>query len=331
MLLLWIPALVMDRISNGADDGDWYCMWDPAENQEIVVVIAIVGHHGPCVLMLTFFFLVYFFLKKRAKLKPVNKIAPPTEVTQSHMDMSMTETSAHDMKASETYLILPAISTTMMDESQTAEVDETQVTSVENHSAPANGESHKNNLQPLSAAKLAQSKSTMFLELPNTHAIPTSKASSTAAAAAAAAESEQPGTTVCKQNSHRKLKRTGGLRRGGKTNKNSEASIAERRNKREMKVFVTLTYIIVGYLVCWVPFHIVFDIQAVDASIVSTNVYNATFWLSYLNSTINPFLYNFSSPEFRQAFKKIFVGCKKSKEVRISSTVTGNNQVTPSV
>ncbi|XP_067685354.1 alpha-2A adrenergic receptor-like [Haliotis asinina] len=80
-------------------------------------------------------------------------------------------------------------------------------------------------------------------------------------------------------------------------------------DKRERKVFVTLTYIIVGYMICWVPFHVVFDISAYDPKAVPEIIYTITFWMTYLNSTINPFLYNFSSPDFRRAFKKILT-CK---------------------
>ncbi|XP_046563713.1 muscarinic acetylcholine receptor M2-like [Haliotis rubra] len=80
-------------------------------------------------------------------------------------------------------------------------------------------------------------------------------------------------------------------------------------DKRERKVFVTLTYIIVGYMICWVPFHVVFDISAYDPKVVPEIIYTITFWMTYLNSTINPFLYNFSSPDFRRAFKKILT-CK---------------------
>ncbi|ESP02351.1 hypothetical protein LOTGIDRAFT_54386, partial [Lottia gigantea] len=79
--------------------------------------------------------------------------------------------------------------------------------------------------------------------------------------------------------------------------------------KREKKVFVTLSYILVGYVICWVPFHVVFDISAVKPDAVPHVVYTITFWMTYLNSTINPFLYNFSSPDFREAFRKIL--CRK--------------------
>ncbi|XP_048252632.1 muscarinic acetylcholine receptor M3-like [Haliotis rufescens] len=92
-------------------------------------------------------------------------------------------------------------------------------------------------------------------------------------------------------------------------NPHSNKSDHSSTDKRERKVFVTLTYILVGYMICWVPFHIVFDISAFDPEAVPEVIYTITFWLTYLNSTINPFLYNFSSPDFRRAFKKILT-CK---------------------
>lgn len=82
-----------------------------------------------------------------------------------------------------------------------------------------------------------------------------------------------------------------------------------RRQRRDKAIFVTLTYVIVGYAVCWIPFHVVFDISSICPSCVPDGVYNVAFWLTYLNSTINPFLYNFSTPEFRRTFRKLL--CRK--------------------
>jgi hypothetical protein len=75
--------------------------------------------------------------------------------------------------------------------------------------------------------------------------------------------------------------------------------------RRDRSVFVTLTYIIVGYVLCWVPFHVVFDVSAVSPAAVPDIVYTITFWMTYINSTINPLLYNFSNAAFRDAFKKM--------------------------
>ncbi|KAK7102785.1 hypothetical protein V1264_020964 [Littorina saxatilis] len=77
---------------------------------------------------------------------------------------------------------------------------------------------------------------------------------------------------------------------------------------KEMKAFVTLSYIVISYLVCWVPFHVVFDVSAVRPDLVPDIVFTVTFWMTYLNSTINPILYNFSSKDFRNAFRDM---CKR--------------------
>ncbi|XP_059179600.1 D(2) dopamine receptor-like [Physella acuta] len=71
MLCLWVPGLTLDRIHHIQPPGT--CMWDPAENREFVVVIAIVGHHGPCFTMLFFYVGVFFCLKTRVKVKPITQ------------------------------------------------------------------------------------------------------------------------------------------------------------------------------------------------------------------------------------------------------------------
>ena len=82
-----------------------------------------------------------------------------------------------------------------------------------------------------------------------------------------------------------------------------------RRQKRDRGVFVTLTYVVVGYAVTWIPFHFVWDVSSVCPSCISRDGYELVFWTSYCNSTINPFLYYISTPEFRRAFKKLL--CRK--------------------
>jgi len=83
------------------------------------------------------------------------------------------------------------------------------------------------------------------------------------------------------------------------------SSDAQARDQRERKSFVTLSYMVIGYVVCWVPFHFVYDVSFIRPELVSEDLYTATFWLTYVNSLINPFLYAFSSADLRSAVVKI--------------------------
>ena len=77
--------------------------------------------------------------------------------------------------------------------------------------------------------------------------------------------------------------------------------------KRERRIFVTVSCILLTYLVCWIPFHIVFDIMIFNKDIVPDEVFYMAFILAYINSTINPLLYAYSNREFRAAFKKVLL------------------------
>jgi len=76
---------------------------------------------------------------------------------------------------------------------------------------------------------------------------------------------------------------------------------AKARADRERKSFVTLSYIVIGYVICWVPFHFVYDVSFIRPELISDDLFTATFWLTYVNSTLNPFLYAFSSADLRSA------------------------------
>ena len=88
-----------------------------------------------------------------------------------------------------------------------------------------------------------------------------------------------------------------------------QTQIAEDGSSREKKIFVTLNYILFTYLLCWLPFHIIFDISFIAPELVPAWVYSFGFWLTYLNSTLNPIVYACSNKEFRKAFKRV-VSCK---------------------
>lgn len=99
------------------------------------------------------------------------------------------------------------------------------------------------------------------------------------------------GTTSTSASGHRRARKT------------------ESRADRDRKTFITLTYILATYLVCWVPFHFVFDCSAINPSLVPDKLYTAAFWMTYVNSTLNPIVYAFSNKEFKEAFKRVLHCC----------------------
>jgi len=75
----------------------------------------------------------------------------------------------------------------------------------------------------------------------------------------------------------------------------------EKASNKRRKTFITLSYIVLAYMACWVPFHFVFDVSLANPDIVPEDLYTAAFWMTYVNSGLNPFMYAFSSVDFRRA------------------------------
>jgi len=100
----------------------------------------------------------------------------------------------------------------------------------------------------------------------------------------------------------------------------SEAEKSKEKSKNDgkgpsnsrRKAFITLSYIVLAYVLCWSPFHFVFDVSLASPESVSGDLYTATFWLAYINSGLNPFMYAFSSADFRTAVVQI-VKCRFCK------------------
>jgi len=59
-------------------------------------------------------------------------------------------------------------------------------------------------------------------------------------------------------------KTTTGDNRGPKDKQKSD----EKGASKQRKAFITLSYIVVAYIVCWVPFHFVFDVSLASPEIV---------------------------------------------------------------
>ena len=93
------------------------------------------------------------------------------------------------------------------------------------------------------------------------------------------------------------------------TTKGKKKSDGKGPSNSRRKAFITLSYIVLAYVVCWFPFQIVFDMSLARPELISADLYTAVFWLAYINSGLNPFMYAFSSADFRTAVVQI-VKCR---------------------
>ncbi|XP_069982323.1 5-hydroxytryptamine receptor [Penaeus vannamei] len=85
--------------------------------------------------------------------------------------------------------------------------------------------------------------------------------------------------------------------------------------RKERKAAKTLAIITGAFVMCWLPFFILAVLMPLcPPSFCNFNPYLiATFlWLGYFNSTLNPIIYTVFSPEFRNAFKRILCGRKRT-------------------
>jgi len=87
------------------------------------------------------------------------------------------------------------------------------------------------------------------------------------------------------------------------------------RLSRDKKIAKSLAIIVCIFGICWAPYTLLMIIRAAcSGECVANYWYEITFWLLWLNSAINPFLYPLCHNSFRRAFSKIL--CPKRQSVQ---------------
>lgn len=76
--------------------------------------------------------------------------------------------------------------------------------------------------------------------------------------------------------------------------------------KRENKTTQTLSIVVGGFIVCWLPFFICYLITPfLPNRTINSTVSTILTWLGWFNSAMNPFIYAFYSVDFRAAFWRL--------------------------
>jgi hypothetical protein len=81
-----------------------------------------------------------------------------------------------------------------------------------------------------------------------------------------------------------------------------------KRLLKESKAAKTLGIVVGGFIVCWLPFFVLYILESVCTKCSSAILADILTWLGYFNSVINPFIYDFYSKQFRFAFYRLTLG-----------------------
>ncbi|XP_054622645.1 histamine H3 receptor isoform X1 [Dunckerocampus dactyliophorus] len=98
----------------------------------------------------------------------------------------------------------------------------------------------------------------------------------------------------------------------GKMDLSSSRVAQPNRLSRDKKIAKSLAIIVCVFAICWAPYTLLMIIRAAcRGQCIPHHWYEVTFWLLWLNSAINPFLYPLCHSSFRRAFARIL--CPKQR------------------
>ena len=79
---------------------------------------------------------------------------------------------------------------------------------------------------------------------------------------------------------------------------------------RERRATLVLVLVMVAFILCWLPFFLIYVISAFCVQrCIPDFVFKVFFWIGYCNSAFNPLIYAVFNRDFRSAFRRILCPC----------------------
>ncbi|XP_035728630.1 alpha-2B adrenergic receptor-like [Vespa mandarinia] len=76
--------------------------------------------------------------------------------------------------------------------------------------------------------------------------------------------------------------------------------------KKEKRATLILGFIMGSFIACWLPFFLLYIVKPVFPDLdIPSQAFVIAFWLGYMNSALNPFIYTVFNKDFRRAFRRI--------------------------
>ncbi|XP_034179766.2 alpha2-adrenergic-like octopamine receptor [Osmia lignaria lignaria] len=110
---------------------------------------------------------------------------------------------------------------------------------------------------------------------------------------------------------HGEGKHSGGKDDSGVDGKSSKPRDPEREKRRlarkkEKRATLILGFIMGSFIACWLPFFVLYIAKPLFPDVeIPTQAFVIAFWLGYMNSALNPFIYTVFNKDFRRAFRRI--------------------------
>ncbi|XP_006609424.1 probable G-protein coupled receptor No18 [Apis dorsata] len=76
--------------------------------------------------------------------------------------------------------------------------------------------------------------------------------------------------------------------------------------KKEKRATLILGFIMGSFIACWLPFFVLYIAKPLFPNVkIPIQAFVIAFWLGYMNSALNPFIYTVFNKDFRRAFRRI--------------------------